>query len=305
MPGAAAEPKTRRTTGRPVSRAPRRRMNAVVASLLPAPLGSGATTSYLASSEARADVGARFARGGRDRRQAPAPAPITACQQREGAADALARRTSGVADPLARRGADPPAGRTAILAPSSTVSARVERRRARRRTVLLAGGPAAVSRQAGRPLPARERSEPRRQHRPLKAGMTPSRRFRSGAGRSEATTASYGSSRLARRVRLFVLLVFASAPRSGQCARGRSADSRVELAPRAPRQDPSMARSALVGGGERLGLALIHGLASAPDERLRRHRARARPSRSCPELRPNPRPGGRQADPSVEHHVAG
>ena len=36
----------------------------------------------------------------------------------------------------------------------------------------------------------------------LKAGMTPWHRFRSGAGRSEATTASYGSSRLARRVGL-------------------------------------------------------------------------------------------------------
>ena len=56
--------------------------------------------------------------------------------------------------------------------------------------------------QARRPLPARERSEPRRQHRPLKAGMTPWHRFRSGAGRSVATTASYGSSRLARRVGL-------------------------------------------------------------------------------------------------------
>ena len=37
---------------------------------------------------------------------------------------------------------------------------------------------------------------------PPLAGMTPWHRFRSGAGRSEATTASYGSSRLARRVGL-------------------------------------------------------------------------------------------------------
>ena len=38
------------------------------------------------------------------------------------------------------------------------------------------------------------------------------------------------------------------------------------------------------------------GRTSAPDERLRRHRARARLNGSCPELRPNQRPGGRQAN---------
>ena len=70
--------------------------------------------------------------------------------------------------------------------------------------------------------------------------MTPWHRFRSGAGRSEATTASYGSSRLARPVRL------SSSWSLGRlhAPRRRSAESRVERAPRVPRDDPSMARSA-------------------------------------------------------------
>ena len=152
--------------------------------------------------EARADAGARFARGGRDRRQAPAPAP------------------SPLANSDSERPARLPAGRAAWSTrlhaegsqracqegghPRSRLGG--ERRDARRaararKAVLLAGGstPRCVQAvrprrssnwQAGRPLPARERSEPRRQHRPLKAGMTPWHRFRSGAGRSEATTAS-------------------------------------------------------------------------------------------------------------------
>ena len=98
-------------------------------------------------------------------------------------------------------------------------------------------------------------------------GMAPSRRFR-----ATAFILRRGAPLTGRPV---VLLVLGSAPRSGHSARSRSAESRVELAPRAPRDETSTAAS---GSAQRSAA----GLGSAPDERLRRHRARARRKRSLP-----------------------
>ena len=65
-------------------------------------------------------------------------------------------------------------------------------------------------------------------------------------------------------------------------------------------------RAALIDGSEPLGRALIH--TSHVSARMSGCAAiglALGPNRACPELRPNPRPGGRQANPTVGHHVAG
>ena len=89
----------------------------------------------------------------------------------------------------------------------------------------------------------RERSEPRRQHRP-KVGYDVVRAASERRREERSDDRVMRFVQLARRVGLVVRLVLGSAPRSGQCAWSRSDGSRVELAPRAPCQDPSTARSA-------------------------------------------------------------
>ena len=255
-------PRPDETTGRPDSRAPRRRMNAVVASLLPAPLRKRrddviprllrrlVLTSGLASLAA-----------GPSAAQGPRPASITACQQRAGAAGALARRTSGVANPLARNGEPTrlPGGR-----PSSLTS---------RRSARAVRGERRVAREDGRPpgRPRRPPSSGRRVGRSrrasgaspgvstaLKAGMTPSRRFRSAAGRSEATTASYGSSRWQDAFRLSLSWSWVRL-HSLSSQRGAARPRPVSSWHRTRRARSRRRRVAPVDGGERLGRALGHG----------------------------------------------
>ena len=132
-------------------------------------------------SEARADAEARFARGGRDPAQGPAPA--RACQE-DGSPS---RSTRGSAERRASSGErEWPSSWQARGPPSASKRLGHAARPAGRR--------AGRSRRASEASPGVSTA--------LKAGMTPWHRFRSGAGRSEATTASYGSSRLARRVGL-------------------------------------------------------------------------------------------------------
>ena len=69
----------------------------------------------------------------------------------------------------------------------------------------------------------------------------------------------------------------------------RSAESRVELAPHAPRHETSTARSARRRQRASRPRGSSKGLTSAPDERLRRHRARARPNGSLPRAAADPK----------------
>ena len=113
----------------------------------------------------------------------------------------------------ARRTVRPPARHVARhAARRRAVAARAERLRGERRwpSSWQAGWlPSACKRlgHAARPMAGALAAPGARAKRapasaPPLAGMTPWHRFRSGAGRSEATTASYGSLRLARRVGL-------------------------------------------------------------------------------------------------------
>ena len=264
-------PRPDETTGRPDSRAPRRRIYAVVASLLPAPLRKRrddviprllrrlVLTSGLASLAA-----------GPSAAQGPRPASITDCQQREGAAGAPARRTSGVAEPLARREepARLPGGRPSPLTArrsarpsrrasshvSSHVSSRVSSGRANRppgkRVRAPALGPAPAASEAS---PGVSTSLRRRR------GMAPSRRFRSGAG-SERSERPRSSCDVVPHCRVglssswsWVRLHF---PGSQRRAARPSPVSGWHRARRAMRR---RRRVALVDGGEPLGRALVHG----------------------------------------------
>ena len=165
--------------------------------------------------------------------------------------------------------------------------------RAGGRTVLLAG--ACGRRPLGRIAPAASEARPRRQHRP-KVGYDVVRAASEAAQGGAKRRPRYTVRPTGKTGSLVALLVLGSAPLSGQSARRRSAESRVELAPPAPRHEPSTARSA----------------------RRRQRATRSRPHQSvpcqrpmsgcaaiglvlgrvarCPELGPTQRPGGRQAN---------
>ena len=212
-------------------------------------------------SEARADAGARFARGGRDRRQAPAPAPSPLANS---AKERPTRLPGGRAAWPTRLHA---AGSRPACQQDGHRRSRLAGERARRATsgerraamaVLLAGGLATrpTGRRVGRSRRASEASPG--VSTALKAGMTPWHRFRSGAGRSEATTASYGSSRLARRVGLSSSWSWVRLHSPGS-ERGAAPTSPVSSWPRACRARIRRWRAAPIDGCERLGRALVHG----------------------------------------------
>ena len=151
-----------------------------------------------------------------------------------------------MAEPLARSG-EPnhlPGGRLSSLtsrryrAPSSHVSSHVSSGRASRPPGRRVRAPA-----LGPDRARRERSEPRRQHRP-KVGYDVVRAASERRREERSDDRVIRFVLLARRVGLVVRLVLGSAPLSEQGARSRSDGSRVELAPRAPRDEPSTARSA-------------------------------------------------------------
>ena len=169
--------------------------------------------------------------------------------------------------------------------------------RAGGRTVLLAG--ACGRRPLGRIAPAASEASPDVST-DRRSGMTSCAPLPSGAGRSEATTALYGSSSWQDGL--------ACRPPGlgfGPTLRAVSAVSigRVPVSSwhRARRAMSRRRRAALVDG-KRAARPRAHPprRTSAPDERLRRHRARARPNGSCPERQPTQRPGGRQANPPCQ-----
>ena len=162
-PERGAEPKTRRTTGQPVSRAPRRRMNAVVASLLPAPLRKrrdGAIprllrrlvlTPGLASLATGADrpKGRRPHALARRTVRPPARHGTRHVARRASGWRAERRAMSDNGRPLGRRVGSP-------LRASGSATPLVQ----------LASGDGCGPRPLGRRRARRERSEPRRQHEP-------------------------------------------------------------------------------------------------------------------------------------------
>ena len=194
---------TQRPGGRQANLSARRDepYDAVVASLLPAPLRK--RCHGVIPAKGGADAGARFAR-----------AP--------GAADAPARRTRGVAKPLARSGEPSrlPRGRPCSLtsrrsarryrAPSSHVSSRVSSGRANRPPGRRVRAPA-----LGPDRARRERSEPRRQHRP-KVGYDVVRAASERRREERSDDRVIRFVQLARRVGLVVRLVLGSAPLSEQ-----------------------------------------------------------------------------------------
>ena len=173
--------------------------------------GSGATAPIpLPPSEARADAGARFARGGRDRRQAPAPAPSPLANSAKGRPTRLPVGRAAWPTRLQATGSRPTCQEDGYPRSRLTSESRDERRATRASTdrppgrrvgspLLASGSATPLVQLAGGSAAPGARAERAPASAPPLAGMTPSHRFRSGAGRSEATTASYGSSRLAER----------------------------------------------------------------------------------------------------------
>ena len=200
--------------------------------------GSGATASY--PPRAVLTPGARFAR-----------AP--------GAASAPARRTSGVAKPLARRGEPTrlPGGRPSSLASQRSACAATARRRAAPSSHVSSGR---ANRPPGRRVRApalgpdrarRERSEPRRQHRP-KVGYDVVRAASERRREERSDDRVIRFVQLARRVGLSSSWSWVRLHALGN-ERGVGGMGPVSSWHRARRAMSRRRRAALVDGSERLG----------------------------------------------------
>ena len=182
--------------------------NAVVASLLPAPLRKRRARRHTRPSVG-ADVGARFARGGRGPAQGPAPA--RACQEDGSPSRSTRGSTRGwrraVAARRAARGgrAWPSSWQTGWLPAACKRFGHAARPIGRR-----VGG----SRRASEASPGVSTA--------LKAGMTPLHRFRSGAGRSASDDRVIRLVAAGKTGWPVVLLVFGSAAAPGSEPLGRA-----------------------------------------------------------------------------------